>query len=598
MDGLPAETHRILSDALTGVDQAVVLRGDEALGPAAEGAGAAAVARVLRENPGGVRVLRLHDVRLRDGGSAALFRELQRWDPANPSRLQELGLTRTGTGVGGARELARVFLKNISITSLDLSFNPLGDGGAEALAEALRPTDFAFCTLERLVLRRCRVGARGAVALGRSLRGNETLHVLNLSGNRVGDPGAAALAEALARSTGSGLGIQVLTVSDGGIGSSGMAALAAALADNGNVTEFRACGNRCGDDAANPVSLALRRQATLVLLQLSGCALGDGAAQTLAPAIGGSPSLEVVHLACNGIGDLGVTALARCAEDNTSLRELSLHDNTFAAKGFRALAATLLSNHTLVTLDLAGNDLSDVGAAEVFADAIRGNEALMSLDLSRCQIVDASAECLVNAIENNQYLAKLSIGRNLLGKDHQGAFDFAMGRPRKPAGALLDQMETARRQQMMADETDGARALAVPDALPAGPTTGDWTGGRADDGQGQGQGQGGGWGTEQQGAKQREVDPVVSMMKPGQALNCPVAYGRKDNIMTELLFTTDTTLVQAREMVRQAIPNIDDGYKFVSLQGRLIPTDEEDKRCVLWDCGRLVCLRPNSWLSL
>ena len=39
-------------------------------------------------------------------------------------------------------------------------------------------------------------------------------------------------------------------------------------------------------------------------------------------------------------------------------------------------------------------------------------------------------------------------------------------------------------------------------------------------------------------------------------------------------------------------------YNFVALSEKLVPAAEEDKRCVLWDCGRLVRLRPNTWISL
>lgn len=39
-------------------------------------------------------------------------------------------------------------------------------------------------------------------------------------------------------------------------------------------------------------------------------------------------------------------------------------------------------------------------------------------------------------------------------------------------------------------------------------------------------------------------------------------------------------------------------YNFVALSDKLVPAAEEDKRCVLWDCGRLVRLRPNTWISL
>lgn len=75
-----------------------------------------------------------------------------------------------------------------------------------------------------------------------------------------------------------------------------------------------------------------------------------------------------------------------------------------------------------------------------------------------------------------------------------------------------------------------------------------------------------------------------------------MAYGRRDNIVAEIHVTTDTTLVEARTLI-DAITTLT-SYNFVALSEKLVPAAEEDKRCVLWDCGRLVRLRPNTWISL
>ena len=66
---------------------------------------------------------------------------------------------------------------------LDISHNPIGDGGAEAIAAVLRPAGDVRCLLERLNLRRCGIGPRGGSALCEATAGNEQLRSLNLTGN-------------------------------------------------------------------------------------------------------------------------------------------------------------------------------------------------------------------------------------------------------------------------------------------------------------------------------------------------------------------------------------------------------------------------------
>jgi hypothetical protein len=39
-------------------------------------------------------------------------------------------------------------------------------------------------------------------------------------------------------------------------------------------------------------------------------------------------------------------------------------------------------------------------------------------------------------------------------------------------------------------------------------------------------------------------------------------------------------------------------FGFVALDGRVVPKDEEDKRAVLWECGRTVLCRPDDWIAL
>jgi hypothetical protein len=96
-------------------------------------------------------------------------------------------------------------------------------------------------------------------------------------------------------------------------------------------------------------------------------------------------------------------------------------------------------------------------------------------------------------------------------------------------------------------------------------------------------------------------DPMISAMRPGQWLDCPVAIGRPDNHVAMISVTIETTLAETRSLIDGALVKpVSSGYGFVSkgLGKRVIPKDEEDKRCVLWECGRTILCRPDDWIVL
>ena len=122
----------------------------------------------------------------------------------------------------GAAALGRVLRGNAAITSVNLSMNALGDGGALALAAAVRGPRSA---LRALNLSSNKIGDSGAAAVA-SLLAACPLDELTLSGNAIGDLGANSLAQAVQASA----TIQRLYLGDNNIGDAGADSLADALA--------------------------------------------------------------------------------------------------------------------------------------------------------------------------------------------------------------------------------------------------------------------------------------------------------------------------------------------------------------------------------
>ena len=152
-------------------------------------AGAAAVCPALRQHPA-LQTLRLSKCKLGDRGGRAVLEAL-----TVMSAVAELDLSHNQLGQGpGFGEAVGDFLRtNETVTRLDLGWNTLRLGNAEALCEGLADNG----TVEYLTLAWNSFGDRGGCAMGRALRLNRGVLELDLSHNTVGEKGTMVLADAL-----------------------------------------------------------------------------------------------------------------------------------------------------------------------------------------------------------------------------------------------------------------------------------------------------------------------------------------------------------------------------------------------------------------
>jgi Ran GTPase-activating protein (RanGAP) involved in mRNA processing and transport len=167
-----------------------------------------------------------------------------------------------GQGLGGedVRPLATALARGRTVEVLDVSFNPLADAGARALAAGLEHS-----SLRKLRLCFCQISASGTQALATGLARCGLLE-LDLQGNSIGDDGARALAAALA-----GLpALMKLDLSFCEVRDPGAHALAAALTCNATLRKLKLQLNRIGDDGARALAEALQANHTLISCGLVG----------------------------------------------------------------------------------------------------------------------------------------------------------------------------------------------------------------------------------------------------------------------------------------------------------------------------------------
>jgi Ran GTPase-activating protein (RanGAP) involved in mRNA processing and transport len=215
--------------------------------------------------------------------------------------ITDLELDNAGLTEAGVEKLASVLDQGVCrLTKLVLRHNLCGDRGCIAIAVGLKSPDSSIATLD---LTKNKIGTEGAAALGDALRTNTTLTDLGVAKNPLGDAGCAAIADAVGANTESGL--RRLDLSQCSFGDEGATALADALETDG--------GKQWGTQIS---ALFLGRNA-----------ISDEGADVLADALEDSIYLKELYLGGCRIKDRGAKLLVECLKINASVINLNIGDN-------------------------------------------------------------------------------------------------------------------------------------------------------------------------------------------------------------------------------------------------------------------------------
>lgn len=339
-------------------------------------AGARSLARVLRNNA----TLRQLDVYRNDistGGVAALAEAL-----AGNATLERLALGGTHCCSEDVRALADAAVAHPSLTDLFYRGMHLNDEGARALADMLGATR----SLRRLDLLESMRDGEAALAFLAGLRHATSLTHLNLSRNPFGDGGAVEIAAALSADS---CALVDLVAYECGIGAAGAVALAGALWRNQTLTslDLRFNGD-IGDEGGHALFEALKHDRALAALYLTVCDIGN--APALAEALEVNRTLKVLDLSFNrdlglGAGIHGIAAaLARpgCALEALDLSAVELGDD-FG----RALAEAMAANTSLTAFRCQRNPGLSDSLRERIRAATDRNRRLREAEAVECDFL-------------------------------------------------------------------------------------------------------------------------------------------------------------------------------------------------------------------
>ena len=313
--------------------------------------------------------------------------------------------------------LYKALAVNSSLTHLDLTGNSIGDSGAASLSQALAVNS----SLTKLDLMYNGIGPSGAASLSQALRVNSSLTNLDLTCNKIGPSGAASLSQAFAVNS----SLTNLDLSENSIGDSGAASLSQALAVNSSLTNLDLSENSIGNSGAASLSQALAVNSSLTDLVLWENSIGGSGAASLSQGLAVNSSLTNLDLSHNSIGVSGAVFLSQALAVNSSLTNLDLWGNRIGDSGAASLSQALAVNSSVTNLHLSVNSIGDSGAASL-SQALAVNSFLTNLYLRVNFIGDSGAASLSQALAVNSSLTNLDLWGNSIGDSGAASLSQAL----------------------------------------------------------------------------------------------------------------------------------------------------------------------------
>lgn len=219
--------------------------------------------------------------------------------PLETFRLENCGVT-----AASCKDLCDLVAAKPSLQELDLGSNKLGNAGVAALCPGLLHPS---CRLRKLWLWECDITAEGCRDLCQVLRAKQSLKVLSLVDNELGDEGARLLCEALQEPT---CQLESLWVRVCSFTAACCPHFRAVLTQNKFLTELQLSENKLGDAGVQELCQALGQPGSVLrVLWLGDCDLSNSSCSNLASVLLASCSLRELDLSNNGLGDPGVQQL-------------------------------------------------------------------------------------------------------------------------------------------------------------------------------------------------------------------------------------------------------------------------------------------------
>ena len=342
---------------------------------------------------------------------------------ADCKSLKRLALRANAISDVGAKHLAKV---SISLQSLDLSYNRIGDHGAIVLAKSLQNLP----GLETLDLRYNFIGDEGAIALAKSIRIPD-LRIWNYKISQSGADSIHSHNPAIDEPFGILIlhpDVEMSILANNIQESPEQSNIIVLISDNmlsnkDSIKIIEHCHNlqslimhHCIHHDVKALADGLKHCTSLRTLNLSDNSICDDGCKGLADGLKHCTSLRTLNLSYSSIGNDGVKALADELKHCTSLQTLNLAQNYISNDGVKVLADKLKLCTSLQTLNLSANGIGNDGV-KALADGLKHCTSLQTLNLSYSSIGNDGVKALADKLKYCTSLQTLDLSANDIGND-------------------------------------------------------------------------------------------------------------------------------------------------------------------------------------
>lgn len=205
------------------------------------------------------------------------------------------------------------------ILSVDLSENKIDSKSAEALTHFLKRPD---CTLATLKMSNADLDDDEVAIFMDALEANRSITEMDVSGNKLG-----------------GIGEKSMKLKGNKL--VGGASIAAALTRNETLHILNLSWNKLGYATALHLGSALSQNSTLLELNLAYNTIKDEGAECIGAALMSNAALTSLNISHNGIGSLGAFVIATGLRLGRHMRKLNMSGNPIGCQGSMSLLQTL-----------------------------------------------------------------------------------------------------------------------------------------------------------------------------------------------------------------------------------------------------------------
>ena len=300
----------------------------------------------------------------------------------------------------GIKSLGKVFPQMLqTIDELQLGSNKLNADALEVFSTVIPK----LTSLQELNLSSNPIGDGGAVELIRTLCHCKTpLRYLDLNSTGIGEEDCASLTILI-----SSTDLETLCVSSSHLSSNSVASIMNGILQNNTIRTLVMSSSQFSVDNCTSLSSILQQpMCQLRELHIDYCNIDSGGALQLAAGLTHNQSLKEIWISGNPIGDTGAAALCDAISNNTILQRLYMSRCKITSKGFIEVSSSLTRNTTLQVLDMGGNSLGMDGAKAV-SKMITDNNTPKMLYLRDDDSLEEGVDIIISSLQSNNSLERL-----------------------------------------------------------------------------------------------------------------------------------------------------------------------------------------------